>query len=82
MKIEIKDDEELKSTTHALRVAIIYVNDKLSSGVTRPHSERRPTAWWDNFKSDIDVAKTLRALLDKLESKEGSEQPAATATGA
>lgn len=84
MEIQIKDDE-VAYVIHALMKAISYVNNRLKSGLDASHSERRPTTWWDNFKADVEVAKILRALLDKLESKlenkEDGEQPTTTTTG-
>ena len=74
MKIEIKDGEELKNTVHALMQAIRYVNDKLKSSIdSSHHPEWRSTAWWSNFKSDVDIARTLSALLDKLEQPQNKE---------
>ena len=72
MKIDIGDIEEVEVIKKALMCAIAYTNARLKLGVDSSHPERRPTSWWDNFKHDVEVAKTLSTLLDKIE-KEDTE---------
>lgn len=67
MKIEISDGEELSNAKHALMHAIACVNARMKDGIGGTHPERRPTHWWDNFAEDVKIARTLSALLDKLE---------------
>ena len=74
MKIEITDGDELTKTIDALMCAIRYTNSRLKEGTESPHPERRSTIWWNNFERDVDVARTLSALLDKLEKREESNE--------
>ena len=72
MIIEIKDGDEYENALHALKMAIVYVNNNLRSGVEGSHPERRSTTWWVNYMNDVKIAKTLSLLLDKLEKIEDS----------
>lgn len=67
MKIDIGNIEEVEVIKKALMCAIAYTNTRLKDGVDSSHPERRTTKWWDNFKHDVEVARTLSALLDKIE---------------
>ncbi|MBR2882067.1 MAG: hypothetical protein IKB96_07060 [Prevotella sp.] len=73
MTIEIKDDDERTDVTHALMCAISYTNSRLRGGVESAHPERRSTEWWDNFKHDVEVARTLSSLLDKIEKQKDNK---------
>ncbi len=73
MTIEIEDGNERTDVKHALMCAISYTNARLTRGVESAHPERRSTEWWDNFKHDVEVARTLSSLLDKIENSKESE---------
>ena len=68
--------DEKEKAIHALRMAIKYTNDRLVSGFTTCHPDRRDIVWYSNVEDDIDVAKTLTTILNKLEygGKEGGRE--------
>ena len=59
--------DEKDKAIHALRMAIKYTNGRLVSGFTTCHPDRRDMDWYSNAEDDIDVAKTLTTILNKLE---------------
>ena len=74
MTIEINDstlDRECLADT--VRVAIVYIFDRLRNGVEQPHPDRHDKGWYKNFTDDVFRALRLRRLLEALDPTEKKE---------
>ena len=71
MKIEI-DDAVLDQgcLANAVRVAIVYIFDRLRNGVEQPHPDRHDVDWYKRFTDDVYHALRLRRLLERLDPSE------------
>lgn len=67
----VLDRETLANT---VRVAILYVFQRLRDGVGRPHPDRHNEEWYRLFKEDVDRARRLRRLLEALDPSEKKEE--------
>ena len=66
MNIEI-DDDDIESAEHAIKCAIVYTTDRMRTGVNSPHPERKDMDWYSKFEDDLNVAKSLKRILDSIE---------------
>lgn len=74
MTIEIDDatlDQGCLADT--VRVAIVYIFDRLRNGVEQPHPDRHDKDWYENFTDDVYRALRLRRLLEVLDPTEKKE---------
>lgn len=74
MTIEIDDsvlDQGCLADT--VRVAIVYIFNRLRKGVEQPNPDRHDKDWYRNFTDDVYRALRLRRLLEVLDPNERKE---------
>lgn len=77
MTIEVDDtvlDQGCLADT--VRVAIVYIFDRLRNGVEQPHPDRHDKDWYRRFTDDVYRALRLRRLLEVLDPTEKKESEA------
>ena len=75
MTIEVSDavlDQGCLADT--VRVAIVYIFDRLRCGVEQSHPDRHDQEWYRNFTDDVYRALRLRRLLEVLDPTEKKEK--------
>lgn len=72
MTIELTEQEAC-DFSNAVRVAIVYVFDRLRQGVGQSHPDRHDGNWYKLFGEDVKRATCLRSLLEKLDPSERKE---------
>lgn len=75
MTIEINDAElDRETLAGTVRVAIVYIFDRLRNGVEQPHPDRHDKDWYRRFTDDVFRALRLRRLLEVLDPSEKKEE--------
>jgi len=69
MTIELTE-QEAHDFANAVRVAIVYVFDRLRQGAGQAHPDRHDGDWYRLFEEDVKRATRLRSLLEKLDPSE------------
>ena len=69
MIIDIGEIEKV-GITHALRVAMAYVNNSLRDAFNTCHPDRYELDWYRTVEDKIGVMKELKRLLDRIERTE------------
>lgn len=74
MTIEIDDSVlDRGCLAHTVRVAIVYIFNRMRNGVEQPHPDRHDADWYRNFTDDVYRALRLRRLLEALDPDERKE---------
>lgn len=62
------------SLANTVRIAIVYIFDRLRNGVEQAHPDRHDKDWYYRFTDDVSHALRLRRLLEVLDPTEKKEE--------
>lgn len=66
--------EEKEAAAHALRVSLSLVFNRLRRGFETAHPDRYEMSAYRQIEDDINVAKTLKSLLTRIEAPKQKEE--------
>ena len=56
-----------ETLANTIRVALVYIFDRLRNGVEQAHPDRHNDTWYSLFMEDVSRARCLRHLLEAID---------------